>query len=1077
MQQEERDKPTSPFHHCKMGNLRALKEFLKENPEYINVRDTCGGTLFHTAYLYEQFRLCHWLVENYPKEALHPYSQTVELNPDLEGLPTFRPIQTFIDEERLVRYESFRSHNRSVVRQLGLKPRMYATTTSKSLKEGGGEGEGETLHIAVEDEDDVDLVEIPADMMPYTGENILHIIIVRRNLEETRWLLDFYRNHQYSVPGGMQALFNANVTGCLFHPRKSLYFGGYPLHFAVCSNDVNIFDLVLSFASATTVLKHNYGQKPAFGAQKQGNSAMSRSTSPSTIGGSSIRMVRTVTNTSVPFRGNAGDSSPGPGGTLSSKGTTNNLFSLLQNSNTRTTTQVPVVGGVISGIISSYVPPPCDRELYRCDNYGNNVLHFCVIHGLKEMYSHIRRTASRLIRRELKLAVINFRKSGIQGKTFRLEPAFGQRQVDNELCYPPVETEIVWPAFSAEDSDSIPEAWYDEIVHKKVDERLIRVLNCAFHSPITFAADVTPHNCKAFNMSPDVEMLTLLLAEEFTPNWQYGPTQSSLVKIVGLEKPYIAEQYVLRPLPPTAKMYGVIEWLCKSKFEDALTIPVIAQLIQNKWKVIGKPTFRSRLALHVVFTFFMTVIAFFPYRIPFGPSVDHPLEKFADRFVATAYICNLFIICYNLYTDAPYLLKLGLDWWGIYGGIRGAARFDRYLRTIMVSSFSIVIVLKGASLRSQYTANDQVSYVPDIGSASPTLQTTETLSLMFVSLCVGVCWLYFFFFFLGYKELAPFLLIIYRIINNDFTYFFQFYGIIVVSFGIPTSVLSNEGSNSAEYGLQRSLLAMWALLQDTVGMNPTLNVLNLEDVGDWNLVWVMNFYITLFYVVVVLLLVNLLIGMIGNTYAAFIQSPLGLVLLEQYNILSAIEMTSSSSDQRRMLLKYTTTIVSESMLLEEEDINERNEELADEEEEDDNEGSAPDDGGNGTNKPSRQSAKSAKSAKSKQTIDTAATKSSAKTVARLAANLPGSTRNLSKSMRSSGRPPSSLGQLMSFRGSNIDGEDMDDDAAAAIANQLAVSNKLMYEYEFEVFDDNWKHHPTTINRYLLNASFYLKACF
>jgi hypothetical protein len=148
IQKQDRDDPNSPFHHVKLGNLRALKDFLKANPENIHIRDACGGTLFHTAYIFDQYRVCHWLVENYPKEALHPYSQTVELNPDLEGLPTFKNIPTFVEEEELIRYEAFRSNRKSIKQQLGLKPKLYAVTADKG---------------------DKPTIEIPGELMPYTG--------------------------------------------------------------------------------------------------------------------------------------------------------------------------------------------------------------------------------------------------------------------------------------------------------------------------------------------------------------------------------------------------------------------------------------------------------------------------------------------------------------------------------------------------------------------------------------------------------------------------------------------------------------------------------------------------------------------------------------------------------------------------------------------------------------------------------------------------------------------------------------------------------------------------------------------
>ena len=48
--------------------------------------------------------------------------------------------------------------------------------------------------------------EIEKEDMPYTGENILHMAIVRKDMSEVRWLLDFYKSHKDSVPYGLKRL-------------------------------------------------------------------------------------------------------------------------------------------------------------------------------------------------------------------------------------------------------------------------------------------------------------------------------------------------------------------------------------------------------------------------------------------------------------------------------------------------------------------------------------------------------------------------------------------------------------------------------------------------------------------------------------------------------------------------------------------------------------------------------------------------------------------------------------------------------------------------------------------------------
>ena len=56
---------------------------------------------------------------------------------------------------------------------------------------------------------------VTTELMPYTGENILHMTVINRNLEETRWLLDFYRNHEHNTNNGLKTLLMTAATGNL----------------------------------------------------------------------------------------------------------------------------------------------------------------------------------------------------------------------------------------------------------------------------------------------------------------------------------------------------------------------------------------------------------------------------------------------------------------------------------------------------------------------------------------------------------------------------------------------------------------------------------------------------------------------------------------------------------------------------------------------------------------------------------------------------------------------------------------------------------------------------------------------
>jgi hypothetical protein len=149
--------------------------------------DVVGASIVHCAYLYKKYEVAHYLVRKYPKLGLQPYSGKIP--------------QKLLDK---LEYENIPD------------PDSYK--------------------------------------MPYTGENILHMVIVRRNYNEVRWLLDIYRDHKVgkeSEGAPLAKLLNSPAKGSMFAREGVFYFGGFPLHFAACSNDKQIFDLVLSFCAFT----------------------------------------------------------------------------------------------------------------------------------------------------------------------------------------------------------------------------------------------------------------------------------------------------------------------------------------------------------------------------------------------------------------------------------------------------------------------------------------------------------------------------------------------------------------------------------------------------------------------------------------------------------------------------------------------------------------------------------------------------------------------------------------------------------------------------------------------------------
>ena len=154
---------------------------------------------------------------------------------------------------------------------------------------------------------------------------------------------------------------------------------------------------------------------------------------------------------------------------------------------------------------------------------------------------------------------------------------------------------------------------------------------------------------------------------------------------------------------------------------------------------------------------------------------------------------------------------------------------------------------------------------------------------------------------------GSFVITISRIIGKDIPYFMSFYLIVVAAFSCALSTLTNSGDPEAIYGFRALIYCFWGLIQVTVGagdyINEELNCINIENVPD-DLQWFYNILITLFYMAVQIMMLNLLIGMIGNTYNEYTGSSKSLLLLEKYNVTCSMERYLGKKEKSNERKKY-----------------------------------------------------------------------------------------------------------------------------------------------------------------------------
>ena len=121
---------------------------------------------------------------------------------------------------------------------------------------------------------------------------------------------------------------------------------------------------------------------------------------------------------------------------------------------------------------------------------------------------------------------------------------------------------------------------------------------------------------------------------------------------------------------------------------------------------------------------------------------------------------------------------------------------------------------------------------------------------------------------MGFDSTGPFVLTLYRIVSKNVPFFLQFYVIILVGFACALSLLTNNGNPLFHYGFWHFILIIWTLTKSTVGLGPSNDALNVSNISN-DIFWIYDVISTLFSIIVVLLMVNLLIAIISGKYLTF----------------------------------------------------------------------------------------------------------------------------------------------------------------------------------------------------------------
>jgi ankyrin repeat protein len=485
-------------------------------------------------------------------------------------------------------------------------------------------------------------------------------------------------------------------------------------------------------------------------------------------------------------------------------------------------------------------------QILQSDSHWNNALHMCVIHNLTEMYTLIEHLAT---------AIIDHMNKADPGKGLT------------------------------------------------VTASLVDAPNSDGRTPFALAAYLG-----------EVEMFQVLLKKRKNPIWRYGPMECSQIDLRGFDtscslEEMVKESHKSRPTdqpaaqPPlqrgksirievspserrNMRVAGAIDCICRQNRLEMLEIPEIEELITKKWDRFGRPMFMQFAILSLTVSVLNTVI------IILTPSLNPDVQSLVSALYCLVWLL-LFYRCVG--SELRQVMNYGLDYWGFYGGIRGAAMLNNYCLTLENIFFTASILF----------------HFFGWGDDSPGLK-------MCVGLSAFVSWIHTYYILMGLQTTGSFVVIVTAILLDDFPHFAKLYVILLLAFGSLYNMLVFNASDEVDRSANKFFGNLWDLFVYSVNGQSSDFVPSLD--VDTEAKWLFQLIFAGYNLSCVLLLLNLLIAMMSTTYSSYVEKAKLVLMREKYNIMVNFERSLSDENRNRLQETYIVSTEGNKMMMEMQEI-------------------------------------------------------------------------------------------------------------------------------------------------------------
>lgn len=716
----------------------------------------------------------------------------------------------------------------------------------------------------------------PEKLLPYGGQNLLHMAVLIKNREFARWLLDFYSKHSDESLFRLLTQRVHTRGNSYFRKEGHYYFGETPLQFAVCMNDIEMVNLLLSYIA---ILHNNRKLKECrnllFMPDCHGNNVIHLCVLhniPEMY--DHIHYLSRMMLRQELMREFHGSLASNPSEQQKYKPSMSDYPMVYGNADPddvkskrfefkgflRNGTEVLLPSVEVQKLFYDiqYCKLRHSMKLGAGSPIDEQVAKLLKPHQQFDQQSAAAGAGSEEAHREEELmtSVVNLLSNnfGGIGDSENRQSIMDALDANTDLSKYPKEDVQAWLRAKEEELKNAMRQWLygtdrglkDGVVYGLFNVLFLYGLNEDGHSPVTLAAE-----------RGKAEILRHLLLETVVKR-----ARSYDFDLTAIEFPLDREsKNYSQAIPASIVLRSAISWICRNEAHYHLIdcIPELKEVIIAKWERIGAMIATRNNILHLVFMACIIMEACF---------VNYNTREFIHHRVSGQYSTYLLAACaavvlINSIFDAYYWWNSGFQFFqtGLFHAYpkilynrlpSGVALYDAVLRFLIAVVFVVIIFVR---------------FYMNVLRESASWGRFNDIYCTLIGACAFGSLLYCFTFLtLFYDQFGCFLMAVVKVLTQDFPQFARFFFHIVIMYGIFIKTITVDIDKN---GYIHALHEMWCLLRVSFNVQDTVADDFLSSTQSTEYGWYC-FLVLSFNLVVLILIINLLIAVMSNTYADFV---------------------------------------------------------------------------------------------------------------------------------------------------------------------------------------------------------------